>query len=183
MINMSAIETIKQKIAVIKQQREELITALRSDFVPMLKPLFDKYSGLVTSFGWTQYTPYFNDGEERTFGVRLDFDSCYINGEYVDDNESLSKGIYEKITEENHDAHVIWNSSGDGYKWYADKKVGEDGYFKNPNFNSRLDEAVREFSEVLSSIEDGFYKDLFGDHVLVTVNADGTIETEEYEHD
>jgi hypothetical protein len=42
---------------------------------------------------------------------------------------------------------------------------------------------VEEFKELLNSIDNEFYKDLFGDHVEVTVKADGTVETEEYEHD
>jgi hypothetical protein len=35
------------------------------------KLIFDKHPAL-SSFGWTQYTPYFNDGEACYFGVQAD---------------------------------------------------------------------------------------------------------------
>jgi hypothetical protein len=45
-------------------------------------------------------------------------------------------------------------------------------------------EAVyEELAEILQSVPEEFYKDLFGDHVEVTVNRDGSIEKEEYSHD
>lgn len=45
-------------------------------------------------------------------------------------------------------------------------------------------EAIEEdFKTVLQTIPDDFYRDLFGDHVQVTINKNGTIDTEEYDHD
>jgi hypothetical protein len=43
--------------------------------------------------------------------------------------------------------------------------------------------AYEQLEEILQSVPEEFYKDLFGDHVEVTVNRDGTIEKEEYEHE
>ncbi len=34
----------------------------------------------VESFGWKQYTPYFNDGDTCEFGVSSDADSVEVNG-------------------------------------------------------------------------------------------------------
>lgn len=43
--------------------------------------------------------------------------------------------------------------------------------------------AADEFSTALKEIPEEMFKDIFGDHVEVTINRDGTVETEEYEHD
>lgn len=180
---MEIVEKIKSHIAEIKAKKEELVNELKKEFAPMLKPLFDKSNGKITSIGWTQYTPYFNDGDTCRFSTLQSSDSLYINGESADDIETLSKTKYDTITVENLQAHIDFNSTEDGYSWYKDKKVGENGIFPNPDYDKELDELVDEFSRVLSSIDDEFYKDLFGDHVKVTVHADGRVETEEYEHD
>src|ERR1044072_5669755 len=35
---------------------------------------------IIESFAWTQYTPYFNDGEPCIFSVKRDY-NIYVNGE------------------------------------------------------------------------------------------------------
>jgi len=56
-----------------------------------------------------------------------------------------------------------------GIEWYDGKKENREVY--------------QELAEILTAVPEEFYKDLFGDHVEVTVKRDGTIEKEEYEHD
>lgn len=124
----------------------------------MLKPLFEKSQGKIKSFGWTQYTPYFNDGDECTFSVNLDY-SLEVNGEDTDEINGLDWRI----------------------KYYL--KNGEYSEEKTDEWDIELFKLVEEFKEILSSIDDEFYKDLFGDHVQVTVYENGNIEVEEYEHD
>lgn len=48
---------------------ERAKTAAQKEFGEQAAKLFDAHSGLE-SFGWNQYTPYFNDGDEPRFGVR-----------------------------------------------------------------------------------------------------------------
>lgn len=48
--------------------------------------------------------------------------------------------------------------------------------------SNELEKGVEAFIEVLTQIPDDFYKDLFGDHVMVTIK-NNEIEVEEYEHD
>lgn len=155
---MNILENIKSKIAEINAKKEELVSDLRKDFAPMLKPLFDKSNGKIKSIGWTQYTPYFNDGDECTFSVNTDY-SLQINGEDCDEIESLDWRI----------------------KYYL--KNGEYSEDKTDDWDIELFNIVEEFKKLIQSIDDEFLKDLFGDHVLVTVHDDGRIETEEYEHD
>lgn len=44
-------------------------------------------------------------------------------------------------------------------------------------------EASEEFTKALKEIPTEMFKDVFGDHVEVTIHASGEVETEEYEHD
>lgn len=175
---MSTLETIKQKIADINAKKQELVSDLRKDFAPMLQPLFEKSNGKIKSFGWTQYTPYFNDGDECTFSTNVDYP--YINGE--DELKELKEDKYVIITADN-EKEVKEYIDYKGYSWIKNNTIGQIGYVRNNEYDSEMFEIVEELKSVLSSIDSEFLKDLFGDHVLVTVYDNGNIETEEYEHD
>lgn len=177
---MEVLERIKEKIANINKQKQELTEELRKEFAPMFEPLFEKSEGKITSIGWTQYSPYFNDGNDCTFSVRLDY--LHINGDQEDDIDSLSEEKYVIINQEN-EKEVKHYLNLKGYKWMSNNTLGQSGYLPNENYDNTLADLVNDFKEVLSSIDDEFYQDLFGNHVLVTVYADGRVETEEYEHD
>lgn len=177
---MTSLETIKAKISEINAKKQELIADLRKDFAPMLKPLFEKSNGKISSFGWTQYTPHWNDGDECTFRVNIGYPM--INGVDYDEHDSLEEEKYVTITAEN-EKEVKEYLELKGYKWMMNNTIGQGGYIKNKKYDSKLIELTEEFKSVLSNIDSEFLKDLFGDHVLVTVHDNGTIETEEYEHD
>lgn len=172
---MEILEKIKSKIESINSQREQLVSELRKDFAPMLAPIFEKSGGIIKSVGWTQYTPYFNDGDECVFSAHNDdVGSFILNGEQVDDS-----GVFTVCT---YSISRYISNNGSYERWI--EKYPEDAF--DPKQKSEEVETYRllmELTEILSEIDDEFYKDLFGDHVLVTVCADGTISTEEYEHD
>ena len=122
--------------------------------------MFVKYPNLV-SFSWTQYTPYFNDGDTCYFSVNCDAE--YITTEFIEDNgESILGYDRESLT--------IW-------------KNGE--YVTNPNV-PELDKTAHEVSEIvsnlLSEISNDVFLILFGDHVEVIVTKNG-IEKEDHDHD
>lgn len=171
---MTTLENIKQKIEEINKKKEELISELRNDFAPMLKPLFDKSVGKITSIGWTQYTPYFNDGDECVFSVNLNlYYGIRVNGNVLDEQEDLFGSSLYALSKYGTDQYDSWIAK------YPEDKINEETK-ENDLFLYGL---INEFEKLLSSIDDEFYKSLFGDHVEVTVYADGRIETEEYDHD
>ena len=131
---MTIVEKINAELQAFNAKKQELVENLRTEFPVLLAPLFEK-SKMINSIGWTQYTPFFNDGEECTFSVH---ELNHVNGEYYDSYDD------DNVVDEN---------------------------------------VVEQFQSVLSSVPDDFYRDLFGDHVLVTVHRDGRIEVEEYDHD
>jgi len=66
------------------------------------KAFFAKY-GWLESFGWTQYTPYFNDGAVCVFSANIDYPS--INGQYEgygisDEIDGVSEDEVEEAYEE-----------------------------------------------------------------------------------
>lgn len=133
---MELIEKVKQRVAEIEAKRQEMLKDLQQEFPELLKPVFEKYP-TVEKVKWRQYTPYFNDGDECTFGTRMDYDDLDINGTNFWDEEE----------------------------------------------RDNVKETYKAFADVLKEIPEEFYKDLFGDHVEVTIKRDGTVETEEYSHD
>lgn len=62
---MSAIKELTEKLSKVHAEIQKLG---KEAFVEVYKPLFEKHSN-VESIRWTQYTPYFNDGESCEFGV------------------------------------------------------------------------------------------------------------------
>jgi len=172
---MTTLESIKEKLAVIAKQKEEMVEALRKDFAPMFKEFFDNSNGLIKSIGWKQYTPYFNDGEECIFSVHADLDyGISINGEDLEESELITICEYA--------AKKYLKNDGSYEQWilkYPKDKIDPIEHKEQ----LELFKILIEVEEVIKSIPEDFMKDLFGDHVEVTVNSSGNIETEQYEHD
>lgn len=91
---------LKEKIIEQKKRMKEFKSKLHEDckvfFGEEIKVIFEKYPKLE-QFSWTQYTPYFNDGDTCEFGVN----NCYLTingiGPYIDD--SAEELEYAKIEE------------------------------------------------------------------------------------
>ena len=67
---MKEIDKIEKEIQALNKERQDLQTKYQTKMQEHLKGLtkvFFKDNPQVTAFVWTQYTPYFNDGEECTF--------------------------------------------------------------------------------------------------------------------
>jgi len=60
---------------------------------------------------------------------------------------------------------------------------GYDEYEMSKADREKFSPAKTEFEDLLTSIPEDFYKDLFGDHKEVKILCNGEIEVEEYEHD
>ena len=144
------IEKIKTELSVFEEKKIALVNELRQEFPKIMQPLFEQ-SKKIDSFSWTQYTPYFNDGDECYFGVN---DVDEVNGAHIYDCKFLEKEIGP---------------------WAARTP--------NPDYDAYEFGIYTEIADIISSIPEDFLKDLFGDHVQVTVNRDGTISVETYEHD
>jgi hypothetical protein len=115
--------------------------------------LFAAHSRLE-SFGWRQYTPYFNDGDTCEFGVNIDYPE--INGD--DENDSLREFVYRSVAGKY-------------------EKVANEGY------DAELGAANKAVKEFLASFDEDDFKEMFGDHMKITVSRNGELTTEQYDHD
>lgn len=64
----SVVETINALVADWEVQKSAFMTKLRDQFKPLFLEFFAANPN-ITSVVWSQYTPYFNDGEPCVFGV------------------------------------------------------------------------------------------------------------------
>jgi hypothetical protein len=173
---MTTLEKIKNELEAFEQKKKVFVEELRKEFPTMFKELFEK-NPRIESIGWTQYTPYFNDGDECTFSVHTD--NLNINGENEEEHDSLNEHAYETITQENIEEHKLYNKKDE---YYSKNKVGEYGRFPNPNLDRELFEGLEAFKSVIQSIPDEFMKELFGDDAEINLTSNG-IEVEQYDHD
>lgn len=156
---MNTLEKIKAELAAFEEKKKVFVEELRKEFPTMFKELFEK-SEKIESFGWKQYTPYFNDGDTCEFNVYCDYPD--INGECIDDCDW-------------YDWKIEYYLRGD--EKYANLLI------ENPELDVELYKVVEEFISVIESIPGEFLKDLFGDHAQVTIHKDGRVEVDHYSHD
>lgn len=125
--------------------------------------IFNKYPTLE-SFGWTQYTPYFNDGNETYFRANIDY--LFINDEWVEESEWISeKNI------------INWGT------WNKKLSITEGRVeVENPKWDPILSEAYSEILEFLKQFDNDFYLEKFGNDAKVKITKD-CIEISDHEHE
>lgn len=160
--------TIKQQM---KELRDEARKKLKNFFIKGMDKVFEMYPEVKT-VSWTQYTPYFNDGEECTFSAHVD--DFYVNG-WDDYGSTMWRASEDEIGEK------VLIKEEMQYDWI--REPGESRsrrVYKTPESRSvKIYEAISGF---LSQLDDDDYKTMFGDHARITVKK-GEVEIEEYDHD
>lgn len=125
-------------------------------FVKVVKGFFDA-TPQVAQVSWTQYTPYFNDGEACEFGVHEP--QFLLHGEHEKDDVPYSE-----------------NSINEKYNKHWREKT---------NANER--ERLRKLVKMFQSIDDDVFLYAFGDHVKISASLDQkrevVLSVTEYNHD
>jgi len=157
------LKELKERQSQISDIKREVLNLSSDIFEEFYKYIFQEYPTLE-SFGWTQYTPYFNDGDATIFSVHTDYIS--VNGEYVDDTNWAPE------------VNVInWGN------WNRELKVYEGRVEEpNPNYDPVLTSASNEITNFLGKFDNDFYLTKFGDHASITVTKDG-VDISDYDHD
>lgn len=166
---------LNEQVAELRTQQREVAKSMVHDGT---KSIFAEYGDVVHSFGWAQYTPYFNDGDPCTFGM---------NGLWVYAVEDV-KGVEDE--DQLYDLLHEWKYDYEGSPafGYSDSKYRKTtGYGRNelpnPNYDPRYGEAYEACQAIYSALSDNdLALDLFGDHVEVTFSAEG-VDVEEHDHD
>lgn len=112
----------------------------------------------IDQITWTQYTPYFNDGDPCIFRVN---DMTFT---LAKDEVDLSEISYPDDDEKCYGA-FFWDDGG--------KRIDP-----IPGYRKLFDKFVRQ----VSVLPDEIFMNSFGDHVSVIANKDG-FDVQEYDHD
>jgi len=157
------LEKLKERQSQISDIKKEVLDLSSGIFEDFYKYIFEKYPTLE-SFGWSQYTPYFNDGDTCIFSVNTDYIS--VNDEYVDEAKWSSE------------VNVInWGN------WNRELKVYEGRVEQpNPNYDPVLTAASNEITNFLGNFDNDFYLSKFGDHAEITVTK-SEIKISDHDHD
>ena len=101
--------------------------------------IFDTFPE-VKSVSWTQYTPYFNDGEECTFSAHIDY--FYVNGT---DKYGDTMWGYD---EEDFEGEAVLKREELDWDWHTDASTGNrEKKYKQPNSRSlKIYNAISGFS-------------------------------------
>ena len=154
---------LREKQEEIKKLKEEMLEASNKIFTDLTKTIFEDHPK-VKSFGWNQFTPYFNDGDTCYFSVNTDY--IQINGESVDESDWISE---TKITN-----YGTWNREKREYEGRTE--------VPNLDYDPELSKASDEIREFLRNFDNDFFLSQFGDHAEITITAEG-VSVDEYEHD
>jgi hypothetical protein len=184
---------LRSKIAEARKTMEETAKGL---FTEMVAELFAENPTLM-SFSWTQYTPYFNDGEPCEFGcngayptVSMSMDGDVVgydsnSGEFTVNGDEI-EGVDELVRKFKDMRIDSFSKNGKQYAYDAKTNtVTVDGE-KVKTYDERrkmFDGLEKKVGAFMRNFEDEDMETMFGDHVTVTVNRDGTTSTEEYNHD
>lgn len=165
----SALDVLTTLRAEVEARQKQMRDAAKEAVKVGTKAIFEEYGDILAKFGWTQYTPYFNDGDPCTFGLH----------ELV-----LVERLPEDASEDEREAaEAEWPYESSGaFSTYSDNSKVT-GYSPNPNAEERYDACKAACLQVYEALSFGeIAKDVFGDHVTVTFTADG-VDVEEYEHE
>lgn len=142
-----------------------------SDLEPLIRAVLDDES--IVDLGWTQYTPYYNDGEPCTFR---------IGAVWFRTAEDVAAS--EDDDEHDEDHYSLWDHPTLGRRpivYHPHGGISELGTYEGPD-EARYDRVKALDDAIDSGAFDHVLLDAFGDHARVTVRRTG-ITVEFYDHD
>ena len=153
--------TLQDKFDELITKQSELQRQFQKEAQSLFKDVTKEFFELnpsVKSIVWTQYSPYFNDGDECVFGVHC---ATFTN----DEDGEVSWGEYEG------DKDGIWTYGDDSYN--SDEALPDD--FKAS--------ACDAFDRMIQSSEmEDVMEAMFGNHVKVIATREG-FDVQDHDHD
>jgi hypothetical protein len=163
--------------AELKERGSELFKEAMADY-------FAK-NPVVSEVQFGGYTPFFNDGDECVFGM-VEY-LIKINGRYV--SQDCAYDNEDEFPDEDSFAmfETKWGTTGktttrtryDGTEY--ESPVYD--HLPNPTYDPKWGTARQDLLDLISSVDDSTFKDIFGSHFLVTATPN-SVEVDEYtDHD
>ena len=134
--------------------------------------IFKNYPRVI-SFGWTQYTPYFMDGDPCVFYANTDY--FYVNG-WDSEIDECTRWFDQKEVGDN----LFKECGKEDRTWDRDKNAWK--VSQNKKYNPKSEEAIDAISNLLTALSEEDFLNFFGDHALVAVTKDG-LTVHDWEHD
>ena len=160
----------KQRLEILKQKVEQVNKELKEIYSESIKEYAKEIldNTRVAGFGWTQYTPYFNDGDPCEFGISIDEPYLKLGNEWAHSYD---------ITEYGRDEQGKVIRYDDGNKFIRDEYKA---FITMEELNEILDKINTFASDALCPFEKQAQALLGEGKVLVTKEG---IEVEDYDHD
>jgi hypothetical protein len=150
---------LKKQMANAKKTMQETAQRL---FTEMSADLFKKHPNLL-SFAWQQYTPYWNDGDTCTFSALTEYPTVTIQAE---------DGI--KVRHNENYGETVWlDPEDEEIEHVADSE----------KYEKEIEKVSGKVADFLQNFEDEDLEIMFGDHMEITVHANGKVDTESYDHE
>lgn len=160
----------------VRYAQEQLSVAAQSALSVGLMPVFEKYP-FLGSICWTQYTPYFNDGDV------CEFTSC-IGEPALNSVQDVEEGSTHDYYENGYHFSAKCEPFEYG-RWAAALSKYVEGA-PNPHYDDAYGECEKYVRELLREFSGAEFTEalraMFGDHAIVTVTREGFI-VDHYEHD
>ena len=155
-----------RKVEELNAAKEKMQKELAAQLEPLFKEFF-KENPKIGKIAWTQYTPYFNDGEPCEFSVH---EKYFVATKWLEEDED------DPI--EYQDCPSLW-SYGNKEASFYDSDVDS---FKKAGLTEEEIKKVEAFGRFLDNIPEDIYEGIYGDHVEIIATAEG-VEVNDYEHD
>lgn len=162
---------MNQEIKQIKDEFEQAKVKFKKEGENILKKMFVRFfneNPLVTKVMWTQYTPYFNDGEPCYFGVN--------EPEVKVDLNKASEAMKKVFT-------TNYANCSDDYQYGDATAVNAYGADKS-EFTQEEKDIETSFNNTIGGVFEltDVLQNTFGDHVLVVATRNG-FTFSNYDHD
>lgn len=154
------LQELQKTIAELEEAKVAAAEKAKEKLAPALQQFLKDYP-FIKTIAWTQYAPYFNDGEECIFSVH----EIYFCTEEVEEYN------YHTVEENGFSAGgTFTNFNKYGGKEFIAKGLTKEIYDEASNLSNTLEAA------------EDLLKEVFGNHVAVLVTSKG-IDVQDYEHD
>ena len=168
-------ETLQSRFdALIEEQRAlkaKFQTEAQSMFKETMKEFFDKNPG-ISALKWSQFTPFYNDGNACEFNVN---DVYFTNASPEELDNINHHGEYEGEDE------TVWVVPSMKYT-LSSKYHAEDAAKIRAAGGVDVDSCQLIDKMIQSSEMEDIMMEMFGDHVVITATRDG-FDVNDYEHD
>lgn len=181
LIDLNALEeqmnSVNKQIEELKRQN---IETSKKVFHGAIAAFFKMYPE-VAAVRWTQYTPYFNDGDVCEFSVNSP--EFYSQEDFENQRFDYNNNSWRKPNQWIYD-HVAKGEDKYGHIATYKKEIAAYEALEvhlGPRIHE-INAGIEKFEKVFRSIDDDIMQNLFSDHVVVTATPNG-IDVDEYDHE